>query len=248
MSPLKTAILAQVLGGVIAASVIHIAYPKLFALPIAAAAVQGICAALVSDRLGAPKWWLIIHLAFLPAVLWGSQAGIRPAWYLAGFATLLLVYWRTDKSQVPLYLSNAETAKAVARLLPERPCHVADLGCGHAGLLRQLARTRPDCEFLGIEHAPIPWLWAKLASLRLPNITIRYGDFWKLHLGLCDVVYAFLSPVPMPRLMQKARDEMRPGTLLVSNSFAVPGGNPEDIVAVSDRRETLLYCYRMRAE
>lgn len=247
-SPLRTAILAQVLGGVIAASLIHIAYPKLFAVPLAAAAVQGICASLVSDKLGAPKWWLIIHLAFLPAVLWVSQIGISPVWYLAAFVLLLLIYWRTDKSQVPLYLSNAATAAAVAKLLPDGPCHVADLGCGHGGLLRQLARARPDCEFLGIEHAPLPWLWARLANLGLPNLSIRYGDFWKVNLGLFDVIYVFLSPVPMPRLMAKARAEMRQGTLLVSNSFAAPDGPPEDIVAVSDRRATLLYCYRMKHE
>lgn len=248
MSPLKTAILAQVLGGFIAASIIEIAYPRLFSLHLAAATVQGVCAALASDRLGAPKWWLFIHLAFLPAVVWLSQAGINPAWYLSAFFLLLLIYWRTDKSQVPLYLSNAATAAAVAKLLPDRPCHVVDLGCGHGGLLRQLARTRPDCEFLGIEHAPLPWLWARLASLGFPNISIRYGDFWRLNLGLFDVVYAFLSPVPMTRLMQKASTEMRKGTLLLSNSFAVPEGKTEDVVAVSDRRETMLYCYRMRGE
>lgn len=248
MSPLRTAILAQVFGSIVAASIIHIAYPKLFAAPLAAAAVQGLCAAVASHKLGAAKWWLIIHLAFLPLVLWLSHIGIRPSWYLAAFVLLLLIYWRTDKSQVPLYLSNAATAAVVAKLLPDKPCHVADLGCGHGGLLRQLARARPDCEFLGIEHAPLPWLWARVASLGLPNLSIRYGDFWKIHLGLFDVVYAFLSPVPMPRLMTKARAEMRPETLLISNSFAVPDGAPDDIVSVFDRRETLLYCYRMQNE
>jgi len=248
MTPLRTAVLAQVLGSIVAASLIHIAYPKLFAVPLAAAAVQGICASLASYKLGAPKWWLIIHLAFLPAALWVGQFAIRPVWYLGGFVLLLLIYWRTDKSQVPLYLSNAATAAAVAKLLPDRPCHVADLGCGHGGLLRQLARARPDCEFLGIEHAPLPWLWARLAGFGRPNLSIRYGDFWKIHLGLFDIVYAFLSPVPMPRLMAKAKSEMRADSLLVCNSFAVPDGAPEGVIEVFDRRATLLYCYRMKNE
>ena len=247
-TPLRTAILAQVLGGVVAASIIEIAYPKLFDTPLAAAAVQGGVAAIVSYKLGAPKWWLPIHLSFLPAAFWANQVGIAPAWYLAGFALLLLTYWRTDQSQVPLYFSNAATAEAVAKLLPERPCHVADLGCGHGGVLRRLARARPDCEFLGIEHAPLPWLWAGLASLGQPNMSVRLGDFLKLHLDLFDVVYVFLSPVPMSRLMTKAHAEMRSGTLLVSNSFAVPGLTPADTVTVADRRATLLYCYRMTDE
>ena len=248
MSPLRTALVAQLLGGAIAASLIQITYPRLFAAPLIAAAVQGLCAALVSDKLGGAKWWLIIHLGFLPAALWvgrlGSGLGIDPAWYFVCFVALLLIFWRTDKSQVPLYLSNAATASALAALLPEAACRVVDLGCGDGGLLRKLAARRPDCSFVGIEHAPLPWLWARLASLRWPNLTIRYGDFWRLRLDPFDVVYAFLSPVPMPHLIAKARIEMRSGTLLVSNSFAVPGVKPELSVTVGDRRDTILYCYR----
>lgn len=248
MSPLRTAILAQVLGGAIATSLIQIAYPKLFAAPLIAAAMQGICAALASAKLGAPKWWLAIHLCFLPAALWvgrvGRDLGIDPSWYLACFALLLLVFWRTDKSQVPLYLSNAATAEALAALLPDAPCRVADLGCGDGRLLRKLAARRPDCTFVGIEHAPLPWLWARLASANRPNLTIRYGNFWRLRLDPFDLVYAFLSPVPMPRLMAKAQAEMRSCTLLVCNSFAVPGVKPGFSIEVGDRRATILYCYR----
>ena len=244
MSPLRTAFLAQVLGGIIAAALIQLAYPKLFAQPLPAAAVQGACAALASHKLGAPRWWLPIHLGFLPLVVAVAALGIDPRWFLAAFVLLLLVFWRTDQSRVPLYLSNRATAEALLALLPAGPCHVADLGCGDGRLLRRLARARPDCEFLGIEHAPLTWLWAWLAALNLPNCRIRRGDFWRQPLGLFDVVYAFLSPAPMPRLWQKARGELRPGALLVSNSFAVPELDPERTVEVDDRRRTQLYCYR----
>lgn len=249
MSPLRTAVLAQILGGVIAAALIQIAYPRFFAAPLAVAAIQGICAAVVSAKLGAPKWWLGIHLCFLPAALWlsrlGRDLGVQPLWYFAGFAALLLVFWRTDRSQVPLYLSNAATAEALAADLPAAPCQFVDLGCGDGGLLRRLAAKRPDCSFVGIEHAPLPWFWARLASLGRANLTIHYGDFWQLPLDRFDRVYAFLSPVPMPRLIAKARAEMRAGTLLVANSFAVPGVAPERVIEVDDRRGTRLYCYRL---
>ncbi len=242
-SPIRSALVAQILGGgVIALAAIF--YPPLFAAPLAAAALQGVCAAFISFKLRAPRWWLAIHLAFLPAAVLASRLGIAPAWYLAAFVLLLLVYWRTDQSRVPLYLSNPATARALLQLLPATPCHVADLGCGHGGLLRRLARARPDATFIGIEHAPLPWLWGKLASRTLPNLRIRYGDFWNSPLDPYDVVYAFLSPVPMADLMHKARAEMRPGMLLVSNTFAAPGVEPERVVEVADRRATQLYCYR----
>jgi len=243
-SPLRSAILAQILGSLMAAALVQLGWPRLWLMPLAAACIQGGCAALASYKLDAPPWWLGIHLVFAPLIVAAGTLDIAPAWYLAGFALLLLVFWRTDQSRVPLYLTNATAAAAVAKLLPPQPCHVVDLGCGNGALLRHLAQARPDCEFLGLEHAPLPWAWARLTTLRLPNVYIRYGDFWPQQLGLFDVVYAFLSPVPMPRLWAKASAEMRSGSLLVSNSFAVPDVAAERSVAVSDRRGTRLYLYR----
>jgi len=194
----------------------------------------------VAHKFEAPRWWLVIHLVFLPLVVAVGGLGIDPRWFLGAFVLLLLVFWRTDKSRVPLNLSNSITADAVLALLPAEPSHVADLGCGDGRLLRRLARARSDCEFLGIEHAPLTWLWAWLAALGLANCRIRCGDFWRQPLGLFDVVYVFLSPAPMPRLWQKALGELRSGALLVSNSFAVPDAEPAQIVEIDDRRQTRL--------
>lgn len=242
---MRSAIAAQLLSGSLVIALALGVYPPLFEMPMAAAALQGLIAAMLSALLKAPAWWLPIHLAFLPAAVYAGRLEIAPWWYFGAFLLMLLTYWRTDQSRVPLYLSNAETALALAQLLPATSCQVADLGCGHGGLLRRLARARPDAGFLGIEHAPLPWLWAKLASMSLPNIRIRYGNFWNIPLARFDVVYVFLSPIPMPKLMHRAHAEMHPGSLLVSNSFAVPGAQPEHIVEVADRRATRLYCYRM---
>jgi len=244
ISPLRTAMLAQVFGGLIAVGLIALVYPKLFAWPLAVACIQGSFAAFSSHKLDAPPWWLPIHVVFIPLVVLASDLGLHPGWYLAAFLTLLLIFWRTDQSRVPLYLSNGQTAAAVAALLPPTPCQVIDLGCGNGTLLNMLAHQRPDCQFVGIEHAPLPWLWAKVATLRRANCRVRYGDFWQQHLGKFDLVYAFLSPAPMPRLWAKAKAEMGATAILVSNSFVVPEVAPDHVVAVPDRRATQLFCYR----
>lgn len=246
--PLRTALIAQAAGSLVAYALIELAYPALFGYPIGAAVIQGGCAAFASHKLGAPRWWLAIHLCFLPAALALSQAQLPPLWYLAGFALLLAVFWRTDLSQVPLYLSNAATARAVAALLPPHAARIMDLGCGDGGLLRRLGQARPDCSFVGVEHAPLPWLWARLRNLGSHNVAVRYGNLWRFDLGEFDVVYAFLSPVPMSRLMAKAQVEMRAGSLFISNSFAAPGVVPERVVGVDDRRQTRLYCYHPGAK
>lgn len=247
--PLRAALLAQ-LGGAAAVLLLVGGLGRLTAVdfwqvPLLLALLQGGIAALISYWQRVPLWWLPIHLAFAPLAVAVQRLGIAPGWFLAAFVLLLLVFWRTDKSRVPLYLSNRATAAALLKLLPAVPVRFIDLGCGDGGLLARLARARPDCRLTGIEHAPLPWLVAKLRTAGRPNVTIRYGDFWREPLGEYGLVYAFLSPAPMPRLWKKACAELGPGALLVSNSFAVPGVAAEASVTVTDRRATRLYLYRL---
>jgi len=240
VKPLAQALLAQALAVPVGLTLLALwpaSWPQLSAIWL-----QGAVAAVIALVQRAPRWWLPLHLLLPPLGAQLLAAAFSPHWFLVAFLLLLLVYWRADESRVPLYLSNAATCAALLALLPRRPCQVLDLGCGLGGPLRALARARPDCQFTGIEHAPLPWLWARIACASLPNVRVLRGDFWRHALTPYDVIYAFLSPAPMARLGEKAAAEMRPGTLLVSNSFPIPDWAAET-VEVADRRRTQLYCY-----
>ena len=121
------------------------------------------------------------------------------------------------------------------------------MGLGIGGILLYLATRRPDAQLTGIESAPLPFLvsWLRARLSKCPNLALQYGDFWKLDFSDYDVVYAFLSPEPMPALYEKVRREMKPGTRFVSNSFTVPGVPADDTVIVSDRRRTKLYIWNI---
>lgn len=242
LPPALKALLAQ-LGGVAVA----FAAGRSGLLPggvIALVAVQAVAAAGVATLLRSARWWRWIHLGFMPLVTGMLALRIAPGWYLAAFVGLALVFWSSFRTQVPLYLSNHRTAAAVAGLLRrDRPPYLLDLGSGTGALLRPLARLRPDCRCEGIESAPAPYLLSRALSRDLHNIALARGDFFKMPWSGYDVVYAFLSPVPMPAVWNKARAELGPGAMLVSNSFPVEGVPPAHIVEVADRRHTRLYCY-----
>lgn len=244
MPPALKALCAQGLGWTLAIALARSGW--LGGGPWAFVAVQAGIAVSSAAWMRSAGWWLAIHAAFAPLLLVAGRLGIAPGWYLAAFALLLAVYWTSFRTQVPLFLSNRETVAAVATLLPhERPVRVLDIGSGTGTLLRGLARLRPDGSFEGIEAAPGPWLLSRLAAGGRNNLRVARGDFFAAPWSQYDVIYAFLSPVPMEPVWAKAERELRPGALLVSNSFPVPGRKPDKVVEVGDRRGTRLYVYEI---
>ncbi len=210
-----------------------------------AAIAQGLAAAGMATVLRSERWWLPIHLLFVPSLLAATTLGLDPRWYLAAFVLMALVYGSAFRTRVPLFLSNQQTVAVVGGELDKRP-HGAllDIGSGTGSLLRPLARAHPGWHFLGIESAPLPhWLACVLARGQ-GNLRLDRGDFFARDWGEFDIVYAFLSPIPMGQVWEKACREMKPGALLLSNSFPVPDVEPVRIDTVADRRSTQLYVYR----
>ena len=192
-----------------------------------------------------PWWWRIIHAVFMPLVWETHQLSIEPGWFLLAAILILLIFRGALSGQVPLYLSNRETVAALADLLADRgPCRFVDLGAGLGSTTVPLADHLPDHQFTGIENAPLTWLAGFALSRGRSNIAWRWDDLWATDLGQHDVVYAFLSPVPMPRLWEKVQKEMQPGSLFISNSFPVPGISPDRVIEVPCTPPRPLYCYQ----
>lgn len=192
-----------------------------------------------------PWWWKAIHAVFFPLAWSVAHLGIDPGWFLLAAILLLLVYRGALTGQVPLFLSNRATVHALAERLPQG-ARVVDLGAGIGSVVFPLARLRPDLRLTGIENAPLTWFAGRLRRALSPRTRVdwRYGSLWDAALGDYDAVYAFLSPAPMPALWDKARAELPPGGLLVSNSFAVPDVAPDEEIVVADGSRQL-FVYRV---
>ena len=189
-----------------------------------------------------PIWWRVINLLFLPLLWLALQAEVDTRWYLAGFAALALTSLGAVRTRVPLYLSSPQAAQALARCVPANAVFM-DLGCGLGGPLSRLSRLRPDIRLQGIEAAPLNWL---IARLRLRGrAQVAFGSLWQSDLSACDVVYAYLSPAPMARLWAKARAEMRPGSLFISNTFPVPDVAPQETLELHDLSHARLLIWRL---
>jgi hypothetical protein len=199
------------------------------------ALAQGVIAAALSRVWRQPAWWLPLHAGFMPAVVLVQRASLPPWVYLAAFVLLLLFYWSSFRTRVPLFLSGPADWEATASLLPQAQAfRFIDLGSGLGGVPLHLAARFPQGDFVGTEVAPAPWLISRLrASIARSRARFLRRDYTRMNLGEFDIVFAFLSPAAMPALWQQAIAQMRPGSLLVSLAFVAEEGRPPDRVLPS---------------
>ncbi|NWJ40770.1 MAG: class I SAM-dependent methyltransferase [Geothrix sp.] len=243
LPPVLRALLAQALafGALVALVRLGVRFP-----PLVWVLLQSVLAVFLSRWLDLGPRWVFMQAAlpFLVRALWGAPI---PAWvYLLLFLGLALVFGGGLLTRVPLYHASEDAWEKLEGLLPGHPgARFVDLGCGFGGPVAHLAKVRPDAVFVGVEASPATWLVAWLRCLPRRNAHIRLGSLWRTDLTGFDVVYAFLSPVPMPALWAKAQRELRPGSRLVSHSFEVPNETPHRVIPVKGREGARLLVFEL---
>lgn len=249
VSPAIVALLLQGLAGLSVATLVRLSYLNLPLISLAG--ICGLLAASLSYWANMAKWWLFIQALFAPFVVLALALKIEPVFFLVAFLIMFLVFWNTFNTQVPLYLSSGKVWQALENLLPpsipDQRLSFIDIGSGLGGVLTHLARIRPDIFYKGIESAPLPFLWSWL-RIRLGGYRqcqVQWGSFWDYDLANYDVVFAYLSPAPMERLWQKAKEEMKPGSVFISSTFPIPEESPLETVKVDDLHQSTLLIWRM---
>lgn len=124
---------------------------------------------------------------------------------------------------------------------------VVELGSGWGTLALQIAKHLPLCSVVGYENSPVPYWVSQLLRviLGVSNVAFYRADFYKIPLSDFDGVVCYLYPGAMEKLSEKFESELRPGTLIVSHTFALPGWEPERVVEAPDLYRTKIYVYRV---
>jgi len=234
---------AVLTGGIVwALAQVNVALP-----PVAAALLAGLLGGLLGRLAGLDPWWMVIQTLFPVGVVVARGVPVPPWVWLALFLVLVVVYWSTFRTQVPLYLSSMKVREALVPLLPAGAFRFIDLGSGVGGVLTDLSNRRPDGEYHGVESAPVPYLVSRLRITlgRHGRCHAQWGSFWDTDLAGYDVVFAYLSPVPMAALWAKAQAEMRSGSTFISNTFVVDATQPTRTVTVDDLHRSTVYVWTM---
>src|ERR1700733_11844538 len=148
-----------------------------------------------------------------------------------------LVFWsiRTGISPMP---SSPAAKKAVMELLKGHSIQgdIYELGAGWGTLAFPLASLFPHSTVIAIERSPLPYFICKMRQQfsKLSNITYVQDDFFRHNLSSASLVVCYLYPGAMSRLKGKFEEELKPGTLIVSNTFAIPGWKPVHTLHLPD--------------
>ncbi|MDP2877740.1 MAG: class I SAM-dependent methyltransferase [Holophaga sp.] len=243
--PVLKALAAQALGFLFLLSLAHLFPGRLpFWLWVA---LQALLAASLAAWWGLGPWWRVFQILVPVALGWQLGHAVSAWVYPSLLAVVFLVFGGGILTRVPLYNSGSAAWDELLTLIPEgERWRVVDLGAGLGGPLAALAHRRPEARFIGVEASPLVWLIAWLRCLPWKkNCRIQAGSLWRFPLAEIDLAFAFLSPAPMAALWEKACTEMKPGTLLISHSFQIPGVEPERRISLPGRPGACLLLYRI---
>lgn len=180
------------------------------------------------------RWWLPIHVFFLPLVFLLLVLDVNPLWYLLLFVLSFLVFGGAWLGRVPLFITSNAALNELDQLLPnDENLHFVDLGCGSGAVLQTVQKLRPSWRITGVEAAWLPYCWARWrAGFLGEHVKIIRTDFWQMDWQDIDLVYAYLSPTPMQELWQKLKSQSI--KYLISYRFVVPNVPPERTTELAD--------------
>lgn len=140
------------------------------------------------------------------------------------FASLFFFLCLAFVSGAPFVPSKQSASEAMIRLAKIKAgTRVYDLGSGDGRLL--FLSAKQGALATGFEINPYLVLLTRLRALfghYRGSVSVFWANLWKTPISDAGVVFVYLLPWRMEELAAKLTREVKPGTLIISNSFIFP--------------------------
>lgn len=142
------------------------------------------------------------------------------------FLLIILTFiWPPDSPWSPWWRTNKKTARAACKLakITNRDI-VYELGSGDGEFILTAAKEFNCKKAVGIEIDYTRYFVSGLKKRlrKVENVEFIRSDFKKVKLNDATVVYFYLVPVVIKRIMPKLKKELKSGTKIVSLRYEVP--------------------------
>lgn len=157
------------------------------------------------------------------------------------FCLILLSWiWPPDSPWSPWWRTSRNTAKRAFKLAGIKAGDVVyELGSGEATALMVAAKDF-DAKGVGIEIEPLRYYLAKFSIRRnglSHKIILKRENFFNVNLGDADVVFVYLVPKTLNRLIPKFKKDLKKGTKIVSFKYEM------DLKMIDEDRDSELRLY-----
>lgn len=155
---------------------------------------------------------------------------------------ILNFVWPPDSPWSPWWRTNKKVARAAVKLLNISAKDVVyELGSGDGEFILTAVSEFGAKKGVGIEIDHLRY-WVSVLKQKIRRVSgaefIR-GDFKKVKLKDATVVYFYLVPAVIKRILPKLKKELKPGTRIVSLKYKVP------LKIVKEDRKNKLYLYEI---
>ncbi|RJQ27452.1 hypothetical protein C4577_01325 [Candidatus Parcubacteria bacterium] len=154
---------------------------------------------------------------------------------------LLSMIWPPDSPWSPWWRTNKNIARAACRLAKIKEGDtVYELGCGDASFLLT-ANKEYKAKTVGIEIDPVRFFIAKLrfALNKCNQSKLLKKDFFEVSLSDADVVFVYLVPKALEKLIPKFKKELKPKAKIVSLRYKI------NLPLLEEDKKSKLYLYKI---
>ncbi|MEE2785834.1 MAG: class I SAM-dependent methyltransferase [Myxococcota bacterium] len=156
------------------------------------------------------------------------------------------IVWGTIRTGISPMPSSRRAMDAMLALAPEQVSgSVYELGSGWGLLAIKLAQRYPDAKVIGIEFSWAPYLVSKCVGYLMggKNLTFQRADFRDVPLSSPALVVCYLYPEGMAQLSPILAGKLPSGSMVISNTFRLPGWTPHAVTELPDLYRTQIYRY-----
>jgi len=162
-----------------------------------------------------------------------------------GLLVAVSIVWTTVRVGMSPMPSSAKATRAILDLIPGNAGErIAELGSGWGGLALAVTSHRPEAHVMAYELSLLPWMWSIGVARLMGRQEIEFvrRDFFDADLSETDVVLCYLFPGAMERLAEPLT-HLKAGSVIISNTFRLPGWQPDEVVELDDLYRTRVYRY-----
>ena len=117
---------------------------------------------------------------------------------------------------------------------------LVDIGAGDGRML--IAAAKRGAQVIGYELSPFMWLIAYFSMLRHGvKGSLKLRDGFAADLSTTTVLFLFMMPKTLPKLLNNLEKKLKPGTRIVTYAFPIPNWKPEKEIKPEDCGAIFLY-------